>query len=156
MAEHYKFEHVSNHGHIGMPITTSTGVKSLAVTVSNVINPLSLGSKWFGITSGGGNNLTICKVILESTFDNTGVFDLVKPMFVMEYLDHVLANNCKSWVINVQHDDGRVDTEVTRRNIQLWIIWKSQMGAKVLETAQKHVGLPFKRLITPAKNRFSI
>ena len=79
-------------------------------------------------------------------------------MFVMECLAHVLDDDCKAVVMDVKYDDGRVDTEVTRRNIQRCITWtkKSQKGAKVLETAQKHVGLPFKRLITPAKNRFSI
>ena len=40
-------------------------------------------------------------------------------MFMMDYLVHVLANTCKAGVMDVQYYDGRVVTEVTRRNIQL-------------------------------------
>ena len=46
------------------------------------------------------------------------MFDLVNPMFVMEILAHVLANACKVVVIDVKYDDIRVDTEVTRSNMQ--------------------------------------
>ena len=62
--------------------------------------------------------MATCKAILESTFDNTGVFDLENPMFVMECFAHVLANACKSGVMNVKSDDDRVDTAVTKSNIQ--------------------------------------
>ena len=31
---------------------------------------------------------------------------------------------------------------------------KTQKGEKVLDTAQKHVGLPCKNIITPVKTRF--
>ena len=44
-------------------------------------------------------------------------------MFVMECLDHVLDNVCKAGVTDVQYHDGRVDTEVTRRNMQHCITW---------------------------------
>ena len=53
----------------------------------------------------GGTNLEICKEILESNFDNTGVFDLEKPMFVMECLDHVLAKSCNAGVMDTQLDN---------------------------------------------------
>ena len=51
------------------------------------------------------------------------MFDLGKTMFVMECLDHVLDNVCKAGVTDVQYHDGRVDTEVTRRNMQHCITW---------------------------------
>ena len=91
---HCTREHARKHAHIGMTITTSTYVESLVVLVSNVINKFSLGSKLIGITSDGGTNLARCKTVLEKFFENTVVFDLVKPVFVMELLAHVLANPC--------------------------------------------------------------
>ena len=42
----------------------------------------------------------------------------------MECLAHVLANAYKVVVMDVQYDDERVDTEVTRRNMQRCINWK--------------------------------
>ena len=156
MMASYTREHVREHDHIGMPITTSTDVDSIAVPVSNVINQFSLGSKLVGITSDGGTNLARCKAILESNFDNTVVFDLGGSMFVMECLAHVLANACKTGVMDVKYIDGRVDTEVARSNMQFCITWKKiTKGGKSLETAQKHVGLPCKRLITPIKTHFA-
>ena len=106
--------------------------------VGNVTNQFNLGSKIVGITSDGRANLSTCKAILESNFDNMGVFDLEKPMFDMECLDHFLAISCKAGVMDVEYDDGRVDTEVTRKNMKLCITWnkKSQKGAKDLETVQ--------------------
>ena len=120
-----------------MLITTSTDGDSIEVSVGNVINHFNLEYKRVGITSDRGTNLARCKAILESTFDNTRVFDLEKPMFVMDCLAHVLANSCKSVVMDVKYDDGRVDTEVIRRDIQFCITWtnKSQKGEKALETA---------------------
>ena len=55
--------------------------------------------------------------------------------------------------MDVKYDDGRVDTEVTRSNMQRYITWTkiSQKEAKYLETAQKYVGLPCNKLITPVK-----
>ena len=44
-------------------------------------------------------------------------------MFVMESIDHVLANACKSVLIYVQYDDDRVNTDATRRNMQSCITW---------------------------------
>ena len=84
MTENYTCDHVRDNYHIGMPITTSTDGESLAVTVGNIINQFNLGLKIVGITSDDGTNLAACKAILEITFDNTGVFDLEKTIFVME------------------------------------------------------------------------
>ena len=81
MTAHFICENVREHAHIGMPITILTDGESLAVPVGNMINQFSVGSKPVDITSYGGTNLEIYKRILESTFDNTGVFDLGKPFF---------------------------------------------------------------------------
>ena len=78
-----------------MPVTTSTDGYSLVVLVGNVINQFNLGLKLVGITSDGGTNLATCKAILESNFEKVGLFDLEKPMFVMEFLADVLANSLK-------------------------------------------------------------
>ena len=65
-----------------------------------------------------GTNLARYKAILESNFNNTGVFDLGKPMFVMDFPDHLLDNLCKAGIIDLQSNDGRVDTKLNRRNMQ--------------------------------------
>ena len=81
--------------HIGMIITTSTDGDSLVVPIGDLINQFNLGSKLAGITSDSGTNLEICKAFLEINFDNTGVFDLEKPMSLMHYLADVLSNYCR-------------------------------------------------------------
>ena len=96
MIEHYTRDHVRDNDHISIYITPSTDGESLAVPVSNVINQFNLGSKLVGITSDGGTNLATFKAILESTFENTGVFDLENSVFVMDCLAHVLANFSKA------------------------------------------------------------
>ena len=108
------------------------------------------------MTSDGGTNLSRCKVVLDSNLYNKGVFELEKPMFVMECLADVLANSCNSGVIAVKSDDGRLDTEVNRRNMQRCITRKKIIkGGKALDTAQKHTVPPCRKLITPVKIRFS-
>ena len=79
-------------------------------------------------------------------------------MFVMDCLTHVLDNSFKAGVMDVKYDDVRVDNEVIRRNMQRCTTWtkKLQKGEKALETAQKYVGLPCKRIITPVKNSFCL
>ena len=126
MTAHYKCDHVRENSHIEMPIKTSTDGEIIAVPVGNVINQFNLGSKLVGITSDVGTNLVISKDILESTFGNTGLFDLEKPMFVMKFLAHVLDNAYKSGIMDVKYDDGRVDNEVTRRNIQQCFTWTNK------------------------------
>ena len=42
-------------------------------------------------------------------------------MFAMEQLDRIIVNACKEGVMYMKSDDVRVDTEVTRRNMQLCI-----------------------------------
>ena len=95
MEAHYKLEYVRKNSHIGMPTTSSTEGESLAFTVSNVTNQFILRLKLVGITSDEVTYMSVCKAILESNFDNTGVFDLGKSMFVMYFLDHFLSNAYK-------------------------------------------------------------
>ena len=113
MIAYYTRDRFREHARIGMPITTSTDCESLVVLVGNLINQLNLGSKMVCISNDGRTNLARCRDILESTFENTGVFDSENPMYVMECLADVLANACKAGVMGVKYDDGRVDTEVT-------------------------------------------
>ena len=82
MTAHYTHEYVRVHAHIGMLITESTDDDIIEVPVGNVINQLNLGQKIVGIPSDGGTNLETCKDILESNFDNMGVFGFEKPIFV--------------------------------------------------------------------------
>ena len=118
LTAYYTREHVRESFRIGIPITKSTYCESLAVPVSNVIKQFSLGSKVLGMNSDGGTNLARFMAILESNFDNIGVNDLVKPMFVMDFLAHVLFNSLKAVVTYVQSDDGNLYTELTSSNIQ--------------------------------------
>ena len=117
MTENYTRDHFRDHAQIRMPITTSTDGESFAVPVINLINQFSLVSKLVGITSYGVNNLARCKFILKSSFYNTGVFDLVKPMFVINCHAYVLSNACNVGLLDVKYDDERVDNQVTRSNI---------------------------------------
>ena len=143
MTAHYTLDHVKEHAHIGMPITTSTDGESIAVPVGNLINQFSLGSKLVSTASYGGTNLDRCKAILESTFDNTGVFDLVKPMFVVDCLSHFLANSCKAVLIYVKYDCVRVDTEVIRKNMQLCIAWTKNHKSGQIIWKQRRIMLDF-------------
>ena len=47
-----------------------------------------------------GTNLARYKAILESNFNNTGVFDLGKPMFVMGFLAHALDNTYEAGLMD--------------------------------------------------------
>ena len=123
MTANYTPEHVRENAHISIPITTSNNGDSLAVPVSNVINQFGLGSKTVYITCDGRTNLAICKAILESIFEHTGFFELGNTVFVMKCFAYVLSNACKSGVMYVQYDYGRVNSEVTRRDIQHCITW---------------------------------
>ena len=93
MTAHLTRSNVREHAHISMPTTTSTDTVSISFPVSSVIKHFILGKKLVGLTSDGKTNLVIYKAILESNFDNTGVFDSGKPMFMMKCLAHVLANS---------------------------------------------------------------
>ena len=55
------------------------------------------------------------------TLTHMGVFDLGKTMFVMECLSYVLANAYKSGIMDVKSDNGKVGTEVTRKNMSLFV-----------------------------------
>ena len=57
---------------------------------------------------------------------------------------------------SIKSDDGEVDMESTRRNMQKFITWtkKRQKGARALREAQIHCGIKEKRLLTPVLNCF--
>ena len=59
MTAYYTSDHVREHNHTGIPITTSTDGDGIAVLVGYVINQFSLVSKLVGITSDGGTNPAI-------------------------------------------------------------------------------------------------
>ena len=71
---------------------------------------------------------------------------------------HILAEACKAGLQSIKSDDGEVDTESMRRNMQKCITWtkKSQKGAWALWEAQLHCGIKEKRLLTPVLTRFCI
>ena len=57
-----------------------------------------------------------------------------KPLFEMDCLAHVISGSCKDGVVDVQSEDGLLDTPITRAKINKAIIWtkKSQKGAVAL------------------------
>ena len=61
--------------------------------------------------------------MLENNSDNMVVFDLGKPIFVMEFLVNVLSNDCKAGVMYVKSNYGMVYIDVTSSNIQRRIAW---------------------------------
>ena len=58
---------------------------------------------------------------------------------------------------SIKSDDGEVDTELTRRNMQKCITWtkKSQKGARDIWEAHIHCGTKEKRLLTPVLTHFA-
>ena len=62
----------------------------------------------------------------------------------MECLAHVLAGAFKGGVQSIKSDDGEVDTELTRQNMQKCITWtkKIQKGARSLQESVpcKYIG----------------
>ena len=65
-------------------------------------------------------------------------------MFVMEFLADVLANSLKKNVIELKSDDGRVDSELTRRNMQHFTtIIKTTEGGKGFGYSSEECGTFF-------------
>ena len=75
----------------------------------------------------------------------------------MDLLDHILEGACKAGVQSIKADDGEVDTESTRRNMQKCIIWTKniQKGERALWEAKLHCRIKEKRLLKPVLNRFA-
>ena len=75
----------------------------------------------------------------------------------MVCLAHILAGACKAGVKPIKSDDGEVDTELTRRNMQKCTTWtkKSQKEVRALWEAQIHWGIKEKRLLTTVSTRFA-
>ena len=116
-----------------------------------VVENFGLEAKIVGITSDGGGNLRVCREALESKYTNDYVLSPLKPLFTMECLAYILAGASKAVVQSIKSDDGEVDTELTRRNMQKCITWKKeiQKGARALREAQIHCRIKEKRLLTP-------
>ena len=117
-----------------MPSTTATDGVSLYLSVMKVVENFGLEAKILGITSTSGGNLRVCREALESKYTNDSIFTPPKTLFTMECLTHILAGAYKAGVQSIKSDDGEVDTELTRQNMQKCITWtkKSQKGAQAL------------------------
>ena len=105
-----------------------------------VVENFGLEEKIAGITRDGGGNIRVCRKALESKYTNDYVIHPPNPLFTMERLAHILAGACKAGVQSIKSDDGEVDTELTRRNMQKCITWtkKIQKGARALREVQIH------------------
>ena len=68
--------------------------------------------------------------IICSALDHTAVFTPKKPLFEMDWLAYVIAEACKSGVVDVESGDGSFDTSSTREKINKGITWtkKSKKG----------------------------
>ena len=58
---------------------------------------------------------------------------------------------------SIKSDDGEVDTELTKQNMQKCITWtkKNQKGARDLREKHLYCGIKEKRVLTPVSTRFS-
>ena len=140
-----------------MPSTTDNDGVYLSLSVMEVVDNFGLQAKIVGITSDGGGNLWVSRGALELNYTNEYVFPPPKPILTMDCLAHILSGACKSRVQSIKSDDGEVDTELTRLNMQKCITWtkKSQKGAQDLREAQIHCGIKEKRLLAPVSTRFA-
>ena len=157
LTAHYCIGQEIKNTYIGVPSITATDVVYLSLSVMEVVENFGLVTKIVAITSDGGGNLRVCREALESKYTNDSVFPPPKPLFTMECLAHILAGACKVGVQSIKSDDGEVDTELTRRNMQKCITWtkKSQKGVRTLREAQIHCGIKEKRLLTPVLTCFA-
>ena len=137
--------------------TTATDGVSLYLCVMDVMDIFGLESKIMGTTSNGGENLWVYTEALGLKYTNDSVFPPSNPLFTTECLAHILSGACKSGVQVIKLDDGEVDTELTRRNMQKCITWtkKIQKGARAIREAQLHCGIKEKCLLAPASTHFA-
>ena len=140
-----------------MPSTTNTDGVSLSLSFMEVMDNFGLEANIVRITSDDGDNLRFCTVALESKCTNYSIFPPPKPLFAMECLAHILAGDCKAGVQSIKSDDGKVDMELTRRNMQKCITWtkKSQKGVRALRYAYIHCGIKEESLLTPISTGFA-
>ena len=120
--------------------TTATDSVSLYLSVMEVVDNFGWEAKILGITIDGGGTLWVFREALESKYTNYSVSPPPKPLFTMECLAHILAGAFKAGVQSMKLDDGEVDTELTRRNIQKCITWMKniQKGGRALRGSQIH------------------
>ena len=117
-----------------MPSTTDTDGVCLSLSVMEVVHNFVLEEKIVGITSDGGGNLRVFREALEPKYTNESIFSPPKPLFTIECLANILIGACKAVVQLINLADGKVDTELTRQNMQKCITWtkKIQKGARSL------------------------
>ena len=101
-----------------MPYTTDTDGVSLYLSVMEVVENFGLEAKIVGINSDGGVNIRVCREALDLKYTNDSVSPPPNPLFTMECLAHILSGDCKVGVQSIKSDDGEVDTELTRQNMQ--------------------------------------
>ena len=80
-----------------------------------------------GITSDGGGNIQVFREAMESKYTNDSIFSPSKPLFTMKCLVNILAGACNTVVQSIKSNDGKVDTELTRQNMQKCITWTKKI-----------------------------
>ena len=73
------------------------------------------------ITSDGGGNIRVYRESLETNYTNDYVYPPPNPLFTMNFIAHILEGDCKSGVKLIKSDDGKVDTKLTKQNMQKFI-----------------------------------
>ena len=75
----------------------------------------------------------------------------------MECLAYIYSGVCKAGVHSIKLDDGEVETELTRRNMQKCITCtnKIRKGSRALWEAHIHCGIKEKRLLAPVLTPFA-
>ena len=137
--------------------TTATDGVSLSFSVMEVVDNFGLEENIVGITSNGGGNLQVCREELESKYTNDSAFFSPNPLFTMECLTHILSGSCKAVVQSIKSNDGEVNTELMKRNMQKCITCtkKIQKGARALWDTHIHCGIKEKRFLAPVLTHFS-
>ena len=97
-----------------MPIAKGTDANNPSDSIIEIITKFNLEKKFLGFAYDGGAYLNNFSDIIYSELDHTTVFTPNKTLFVMEFLAHEIAGECKAGVVDVQYEDGSLDTSSTR------------------------------------------
>ena len=100
-----------------MTSTKGTDAKNLYESIIDIINKFNLEEKIVGFNCDGGANLKKCSDIICYELGHTAVFTPKKPLFEMDCLVHVISGECKASFVDVQSEDGLLDTSSTRAKI---------------------------------------
>ena len=126
ISTHHCAELKKRYHQLGMPSTKGTDENKIYDSIIDIINKFNLEKKSFGFTCGGGVNLNKCSDIICYQLDRTAVFTPNKPLFEMECLTHVIDGACKAGVVDVQYEDGLLDTSSTRAKTNKAITWTNK------------------------------